>query len=931
MKKGFKYGLLFMALITTALTACQGNSSQSSTNTSATEIIEITGYDIFYPYNMVVGESDVISFVLYGTNSDGEQVNDDRATFDSKTPEIISVDTEGRIKALTTGEALITVTSIPFPEITINCEITVEANKSETITLFANTDGDVELVGEKQYRAPIGQTIILNYELDSIDSLAPTNILYSVIDENGTYSGLVDILKNEDGSGSLVFYAALENVPIKITADYQDGVGKILSDTIFVTSYDKTVEIFENINQAINNIDESSLISADITISTSLDEYEQYNFSVYDYASILNNPSGTKTINALDKNINRYYLFSLDKSNNVDVVTKNENYTLDTETTYVSYATSYPRQISGETIYGFKNLLSYIVNNNNFEEMYGFAYYAAKAYLEFDITESDNQTHIEISTQFEESGDTTSMSLSFEYNNINNTLISYKYTYENSVTYYSESTTNFEYGVRETMPTDLIAKYYIENFDVKCIAGEEAALDGTYDFSDESLYGYESVTTIDGIEHYKMYYSKSLPFQIIPTSPNEASLKIDILTVEGVSENGTRSFTCAESGLAIISGVKDNKTGSMLETEETITFSTLNGIKHTIVVEFIAPEIESITLSDGTANIQNNVFPKMFQNTTSGYFYLTSNPDDVINYIFDIKLISGEEGGLTFKKWESNNIYGYPDFSYSLIANKVGKYQFAFYVTENENVLSETYEVEVIEAYSADYIASSIVDQKYIYSTGQTNFELSVTNNNIMKLLQSNAYSSEITATFNYEISTGKITTVGDYQELTEGFYFSHIKGDINFSDDFSYLDLYLAIADSQQTDIDNLSFQWYRFQKIVSGDNVIDKINGKTFTTSSFIYGYTMSTISIKFDNGSGVLTMENASNGVYATFTFSYSYQKGEYNDSFVFSNVTSTDGFSFKNNENEYYPTSSSLQIYIITPYSGTSGQRIDFTLI
>lgn len=924
MKKIFKYGLLFISLAT--LAACEGNSSSTTVDTSNTEIVETTGYDILYPYTMVVGESDVISFVLYGTNAEGEKVSDGRATFASETPEIISVDEGGRIKALATGEGLITVTSIPFPEIALDCEITVEPNKSETITLFADTNDDVELVGEKQYSAPIGQTITLNYKLDSDDCSTPDNILYSVVDESGAYSGLVDVSKNSDGSGSLLFYSALSNVPIKITAAYQDGIGTTLSDTIFVTSYDKSVEIFEDINNVVDALDESSLISADLKIYNSADTYDTYEFAAYDSASTITSGSNEKTINALDKNVNRYYLFSLDETGAVDSVTKNESYAVSDEATYISYATAYTREVSGETLYGFKNLLNYIINNDTFGELHGFNYYAAKAYLNFTSSDNGDETNIEITSQFEEDG-ITSIFLTFSYNNNNNTLLSYKYIYKNDVTYYSEEGTNFSYGEKVAPTTNLVSDYYIEAFDVDCIAGEEAAIDGMYDFSDTALFGYESMTSVDGVPHYQMYYSKSLPLQIVPTSPASASLKIDILTIQGNSLNGSRSFVCSESGLVIISGVKDNETGSMIEIEETISFTTLHGIQKSIVIEFIAPEIDAVTLSDGNANIQNNTFPQMFKNTVSGYFYLTSNPDDT-NFVFAMKIISGEEDGLAFKKWESNNIYGYPNFSYSLVANKTGTYEFAFYVTANEEVLSQTYSVTIVEPYSADYIASSIVGESYIYSTGQTDFTITITNTNSITLTQLNSYGSEIVTTFNYEISEGKLTTTGNYQELGSGCYFSHIKGDIIFSSDFSYLRLYLAIADSLAEDIEDLYFQWYTFNKVVASDDLLDNINGKTYSTSVFINGYTMSTISITFNNGNGQLTMSN-SNGVYATFTFSYTYQEGTYSDTFTFSNVISTDGFSFQHSDQDYYSSSSTLQVWIITPYS-SSGQRVDFIL-
>ena len=251
----------------------------------------------------------------------------------------------------------------------------------------------------------------------------------------------------------------------------------------------------------------------------------------------------------------------------------------------------------------------------------------------------------------------------------------------------------------------------------------------------------------------------------------------------------------------------------------------------------------------------------------------------------------------------------------------IGHYEFAFFVSGSPDILSQTYSIDVIEPYTTSYIKENIVGESYSYSTGTIDFTLTFDSDTSFSIVQKDNINQDVKVNVNYTISEGSIAVNGELQTFADGFYFSHIKGgQIFFDSDFASISLSLVIRDEGSA---YLSYQVYTFNKIVDSSSILDYVNGKTYTTSTFIVNYMMSNISLSFNNGNGTLILTN-SNGEYARFTFTYTYQEGQYNDYFVFDNVNSTDGFSFDSNMMEYYKNSGQLRIKVNTPnqYSSTT---------
>lgn len=899
MKKNALVLLPLLVIGGIALVSCDTN--HQDTSTSQLELIATC------PDTMFVGDSDIVYFDVDGSD-------DDRATFTSSDSSVLTINDTGELTALKVGNATIKATSVAYPTLSQEFDVTVLGKKANSIELIIKTTSeDIIKVSDKIYNIPIGQEIILSYQLDLDTYQKPDSVSYSVNDQNGQLAGIVSLAQNKD-EASLIVFDTVSNFTVNLNASYRDGIGQTITDSLVFSSYNKNESVFEKVNSTLDTLSEDGLISAKIDIYESKDNHIEYNQLSKD--GITSVSDGTNYLyNIIDKNTNNHYLFKTDNNNIISEVLINESFDNDKLPEMENNALLYPKYVDGSVVYGHLNLIKYILDNTSYDSNLGFGYYLANSHAE--VTFNNNQ--IILKSIFVDDNDLNiDMSFTINYND-DLKLIEYDYIFQEGETYYREHAYDLSYVDNDIEHTIDINDYYVLDYQINDIVGLVSP-DGYYDYSDTNKFGYTDKQEIDGIVYYTVSYEKSLPLQVEIVSPSSASLLIDEISVTGVSSNGTRTFNVFNEGIVSISAPKEEY-GDSLAVSETITFTSTKGISKKIIINFIKPDVTSVSLLDeGSANIQNNVFPDLFNNSTSGYFYLTSNPEDS-SFTYEMKIISGNSQGISLYQWEKDNIFGYPNFSYSIKADMVGHYEFAFFVSGVPNILSQTYSIDVIEPYTTSYIKENIVGESYSYSTGTIDFTLTFDSDTSFSIIQKDNINQDVKVNVNYTISEGSIAVNGEQQTFADGFYFSHIKGgQIIFDSDFASISLSLVIRDEGSA---YLSYQVYTFNKIIDSSSILDYVNGKTYTTSTFIVNYMMSNISLSFNNGNGTLILTN-SNGEYARFTFTYTYQEGQYNDYFVFDNVNSTDGFSFVSNMMEYYKNSGELRIKVNTPnqYSSTT---------
>lgn len=909
MKNKLILSALTLIALSIPLVSCEGGSSDETTSIDVSDLtLTATCPEILF-----VGDSDLVYFDVEGSD-------DDRASYTSSDPAVLSVSDEGVINALKVGTVTLTATSIPYPNLSKEFNVEVVGQKATSVSLVIKTeDDDIITEGNKLYSIPVGKEITLSYELDETLFDKPDSFHYSIVDQTGEYLSIASLEQDGD-EAVLTTYSELTNLTVTLSCSYSDSIGATIKDSLIFNAYNKNAAVFEQLNGVLNTLDENGLVSSKVDIYENEEDFVSYNQLSKDNITSV---STTDSIlyNVSDESTNRHFVFDTDLDNVITTIYVNDAFASSSLEEMQKTSMLYTKMVDGSFLYGHLSIIDYIITNASYGKTVGFGYYSANAYASIEFLTNE----INIATSYVDENDMdVTLTFNIQYNN-ENKLTGYDYIYEDDVTYYREHAYDFSYEPTTQNHTIDMDDYYIEQFEI----GDAVGLvddNGSYDYSDETKYGYETKEIVDGVPHYTVPYEKQLPLKVNVISPATASFLIDAVVVTGVSSNGTRTLQVMNNGIVGVSAPKDETSGDSLAISETFTFTTTKGITQTVVVEFIKTEVTSVSLlNEGNANIVDNVFPNLFNNSYSGYFYLTSNPEDSA-FVYKMKVLEGDVDGISLYNWEKDNIYSYPYFSYSILAHKVGHYEFAFYIEGAEDVLSETYSIDVIEPYSSSYIEENIVGQTYLYTTGTVDFTLNVTSATKMNIVQTDYLGTNISVDFNYTISDGQINVDGE-QTFGNDFYFSHIRdGIIQFNDDFSSLTLYLNFRDELAT---TLSYQAYTFNKQMEAEGILDHINGNTYTTSQFIIGYNMSTISISFNDGTGTLVFTNQ-NGEFARFTFNYSYQEGLYNDYFVFTNVTCTADFTFNSEMMDYYPDTRKLSVKVNIP--GTYGtSTFEFTLI
>ena len=148
------------------------------------------------------------------------ELKDDKLTWKSSDSNIVSVDSNGKIKGINVGKATITVTSSNGKTATCNVEVTTDTIDVEEIVLTPSEE-NIYVGSTAQVSVTIKPENATNHELvwtSSDESIA-------IVDKNGTVKGLK--------SGT-----------VTITAKTKDG--KVVANTTITVLYDEELSIFDD-------------------------------------------------------------------------------------------------------------------------------------------------------------------------------------------------------------------------------------------------------------------------------------------------------------------------------------------------------------------------------------------------------------------------------------------------------------------------------------------------------------------------------------------------------------------------------------------------------------------------------------------------------------------------------------------------------------
>lgn len=936
MKKN-KLLLTFCALFLiggTAISCAPQTSSSSSTSSVNPSQIIIGG-----PKSVKVGQQITLVADIVGDD-------DDIVDWSTTTPDILSIDQQGVVTGISAGEGQVEAFSSQYNlKATYAISVTQDYATEIELVILNEDEIDITVLENGTFKVPVGQTVELGFKVKGENVSTPDSASYSIVDASEEASN-IELTTNSDMTGTLIFKKAYENIAIKVSASYISSIEQPLVSTKYFTSFDINADVVLQVNEIFGNLLQSESSSAsyaevDYEYQTG-DETSSSNLTInyYQdavYSALTSGDSTTHTYSHIDKTRQMYYLFDYDyETKNIVSIYNTLNYDSDKESTYEQQANLGHFFVNqGVATFGFANILSNILNNPSYRSYSSLGDYRALAYASFDITDTKITITSSYIDEYDDSEYTFELIVNFSQNQLSN------YSYEvqqldNGVTNIFKETGFVEYDGKATDNSATnpdyidLSRYYVSDFDIKDIVGETDP-DGKWDFSNTSKYGFSDMQE-DGnreVTYYIPYY-KALPLQLYNIAPSTASLDLDSPSVVGISSNGKRTFYANAEGIFAISAPKDAETGASLKIEETITITTLGGATFTINCIFVDEGINAIIFSDGNACLDETTFNDVFVGFETGYFYLNTDPDDILTYTFELDITSGDEDGLELFQFGDDNIMGYPGFAYGLKANKVGTYKFRFHVVGTD-VYSNEFTINVLKLFDDDYIKDKIIGKTYYYTTGNSNYYLTFTNEETITLETIDLYGSTLSASITYSINSGKVTISGEQQYFTQPFYFSKVKGgDILFDTDFESVTLYLEIYSAAYPEgIDYYSGYTFTLKKDIS--DIMSYVNGNSYTSSANIYPFIMCTLVLSFNDGKGEIAITSNSSGqVVDTIHFDYEFE--ESSSTFIFKNAVSDNGaITLKNERQSFYLDSGSLQIWINSNANSLTYQyRIDFSL-
>lgn len=850
----------------------------------------------------------------------------DEVHWESSDSDIASINEKGIVTGIKEGEAIITATSVKYPTLSATHKVSVTVPKITSISLFV--EGNENVVEDSQtkfYKVPLGQVFYINYELTPSNGREPSSISYEVL-VNGNASAETNSYSleiQEDNRAKVVFYDILEGVEIVASARYDDYFDAVKKGSRVFNVFDPNIENNAKVLSKIaefKKAEKSSLLSSSIikerksvikggTSSNYREEITHKSYSNASYVYKSNSDSKDKINLYHGINKNKYYAFLYDEEQQITEIYKNETALDGSE--LVENASLYYDVMSDVPVYGHNGILNnYLSSVSNISEnIITFGNTTCYAYANYAFT--DDQYVISSKYTDDNTGIPYDVKLTINLDK-NNVIKGYAFEETLTLTYieedkevsetisYSEKASNFVFGKKTTDSAyesllDL-NQYYYKKFDLVDISGTKNDIGFSYDYTNTSKYGADSVEVVDGIKKYSATYDKALVFKIGDGSPSTATTLIDQISSSSSNPDSIPNVSITSAGIVTINAKKDENNNA-LPGKSTFTFTSTLGYSCKIIVEFAKTNLKGLI---ATHIDESNDFGKVFKGDYSDYFFLNTNPDEDI-YSFDIEIIEGAANGISLYHHVKNDLDDNPEFSYAIECKIVGFYKFKFYVVEDESIKTEQYyTITVEEPYTKEYLIEQLVTPKkvYTYSSGLTlSFDIEFTSDTLLTFTQT-LYGERIVETINYKIEDGRIIIPETQYFKNSSFYFSKILGNkCPFKKDLSSIYFYLQMtADESYEDSDgNIVdfFNKYEFVEKKEIENLNDFLDGKTISSEfNFIVGAGMCTAKITFNDGKAVFVIiKNSDSSVFAEITMDYEVISTDTNTRINYSNVQSS----------------------------------------
>ena len=893
MKKKLLPIFLFSFLTFGLITSCAPSTSNDV----------VTGVEIGGSANVKVGSTIKLIADVLGTDNDS-------VTWTSNDETIATVDSSGVVTGIARGEVEIKATSVVDPSFFATKLVNVTQELAQDLEIVVEESEYVVHLEGNNYAVALGMPF--NFEVNPLpfDAALPDGISFEAItpDNFDTSSYLLDY-NGEANKATFTCYSAAEGITLKVNARHTGSDLPNIIKSINVNVVDNEELDRENFLKRLNAYKEEEgkyLSSAEILETYTSNEESFTNTYV---GNVYENSSYVKTTSEdnvkytyagihenTNKNVTNFYSFDYSNTKEITKLYSNENKKgNENRHHYLPFSNGISTSYSIT-----ERLLNILAGepaiHGNIVTFQNLQAYSASAYTLSDTLNTVTSTFIDSYTGGKY---TLFLDVIFDQQGL---LYSYdfKETLEqDGETYvYQEKLTSISYEERtsDTYENKIDINYYLLNDYKLEICNENTEL---YNYSDTSKYGPEETTTTnEGLVKYILPKNKALVLIIKNTGDNEhATTMIDTVVAKSSNPLIIPDPKLTSHNIFVINPYKDNKDNITIG-EATLTFTSQLGVTASIVVEFTDTEINSVFTF---YTPENNDFGEVFLGSESSYFFINTDPDeDIYSYYLDI--VIGEEDGLELFRYEYDNKFNYPGFSYAIRGLKLGTYKFRIGVVDSYLTTDEYYTITIVEPYSANYIKEQLIDKQYRYSTGTFESILTFENETTIKMESTMLGMDTNVGRFNIEIVDGQIL-IPSTQTLPTNMYFEHIEeGKIYFDKEFNSLIIFMSITGETSTSAPTADtyYTGFTFNKVIDKSDIVAYVNNKTFTTSAFLKGQGTVDFALSFADGEGKLVISKET--IILEVTYSYTYDVPA--TAFYTTNVVSTPSSSNISMDDEIY---------------------------
>lgn len=869
MKKKLKFiPLLFLSLTTFGLVV------SCNPTTSAPVDGEITGVEIGGASTVDVGSTIKLVADVLGTD------NDD-VIWSSEDETIATVDNSGNVLGISEGTVNIIAKSAAEPQYSASKTITVILKRADNISISVEENEYVTKENDILYNVNLGRTANIKINISPSSARTPDNISFEVIPPSDYVSSAFELVQNPNDITSATFtpFATAEAVSVKVTANYTGYTTAPLVSTIVFNVVDPNADSLNSLNsiiaqskeQEMNNTVSVLVQTSELEndVETNYNHYQGFVYSDASYGSDSNTKGDTIIYSGIHDST--YYAFKTNSDKQVTNIYSNEAANSNDER--IKFV---PFERDDVIVYGYNSKVDALFNDaaNVKDEFISFA--ETYAYINAQFTVNEGTILVTSNFVHPISGYTYSLEFNAHFGASNQISL---YTFTEVIT--TDETTLKLYEVCEVTNGDRpvdnkndnlhyinVENYFLQSFDLS-VCNDKT---DQYNYSDTTKYGPESIEVLSsGIKKYTVNKNKSLVLKVLNTDENSlVSLYIDRINCSTTDAKIVPAPQVTGTDIFTINPYSDPATSELTLGEATLTFTSKNGFTVKIVVEFIDVSLSKVF----TTNVpEGNDFGSIFKGSTSNYFYINTEPDEDV-YTYELVISKGEQDGISLIRHEYDNPFGYPGFSYSIVGNEIGSYEFKIKVSGFAVVTEETYKISVKEVYSTDYLTEALVNSgvKFQYSTGTLTSELEFISTNSFKLTTTMLGTDPMTVEIGYHFEEGRIV-IDETTQLPDGLYFKYIKnGDIYFNDELTQLDILFSFDEGENP----THFSPYTFKKVIDKSDLPSIIQGNSYDGEVFILGKGYLTSKLTFTNNSGTFAILNANGSELYKATFNYTYDK-------------------------------------------------------